>query len=124
MSDEKSLDDLLGKTPNPLERDAEDSAWLNNDEDQNSSYQTALSKITINSVGLVRAADIDQLPTELRETLWDWMAGQTMPLIDGEPWVYGHDWRRFLRWYSTKTNRKPGRLSGKIHIRDDFDDPI
>ncbi|MBR9829316.1 MAG: hypothetical protein GYB41_11820 [Oceanospirillales bacterium] len=99
MSDEKSLENLLGKTPNPLKRDAEDRAWLNDDH-QNGSYQTALSKITINSVDLVRAADIDQLPEELQQVFWDWMAGQTMPLIDGEPWVYSHDWRRFLNWYS------------------------
>jgi hypothetical protein len=63
-------------------------------------FELALSEITINNVGLVRAADIDQLPQELKLEFWDWMAGQTMPLIDGEPWVYGHDWRRFLHWYS------------------------
>lgn len=87
-------------------------------------FELALSEITINNVGLVRAVDIEQLPQELQQEFWNWMAGQTMPLIDGEPWVYGHDWRRFLRWYSAKTSRKPGRLSGKIHIGDDFDDPI
>ena len=84
----------------------------------------ALEKVIINDIDLVRAADIDQLPEELRQDFWGWMEGQTMQLIDGEPWVYGHDWRRFLRWYSAKTSRKPGRLSGKIHIGDDFDDPI
>jgi nitroreductase len=76
------------------------------------------------STALVRAADIDQLPRELREQFWEWMRGQTMPLIDGEPWVYSHDWQRFLRWYSAKTDRQPGRLAGKIQISDDFDDPI
>ncbi len=118
-----SLQRLLGTTPNPLERDGEDNAWLN-EQHRPHAFGTALSKITINNVDLVRAADIDQLPQELQQEFWDWMAGQTMPLIDGEPWVYGHDWRRFLRWYSAKTSRKPGRLSGKIHIEEDFDDPI
>lgn len=42
MSDEESLENLLGKTPNPLKRDAEDRAWLNDDH-QNGSYPSRLS---------------------------------------------------------------------------------
>jgi len=119
------LDDLLDSTPNPLVRDEDDAEWLNEQPPHSkTSQKLAFSDIQASSTGLVRAADIDQLPRELREQFWEWMRGQTMPLIDGEPWVYSHDWQRFLRWYSAKTDRQPGRLAGKIQISDDFDDPI
>jgi hypothetical protein len=85
---------------------------------------TTLSQIAINNVGLVRAADIEQLPADIRETFWTWMAGQTMPHIDGEVWIYAHDWKRFLRWYGGSARRTPGRLAGEIRMADDFDATI
>jgi hypothetical protein len=100
------LDDLLNSTPNPLERDEDDAEWLNEQPSHsNTSRKLEFSDIEVNSTGLIRAADIDQLPQELREQFWEWMRGQTMPLLDGESWVYSHDWKRFLRWYSAQTNR-------------------
>lgn len=99
------LDDLLDSTPNPLERDEDDAEWLNEQPPRiNTSRKLAFSDIQADNTGLVRAADIDQLPQELRLQFWEWMRGQTMPLIDGEPWVYSHDWKRFLHWYSAQTN--------------------
>jgi putative AlgH/UPF0301 family transcriptional regulator len=46
---------------------------------------------------LAGAADIDQLTPELRESVWLWMRGKTTALVDDEPWIYSHDWHRFLR---------------------------
>lgn len=58
-----------------------------------------LSDLQVAEDALVRAADINRLPQELQEIVWDWMRGQTMVLIDDEPWIYSHDWHRFLRWF-------------------------
>jgi hypothetical protein len=65
-----------------------------------------LSSLQKTEDALVRAADIDRLPQELQEIVWDWMRGQTMVLIDDEPWIYSHDWRRFLLWYDVQFHPK------------------
>lgn len=48
---------------------------------------------------VVRLADIEALPiwTEFRP----WILGQTCLYHAGEPWVYLHDWERFLRGESS-----------------------
>lgn len=53
----------------------------------------------IQGMQVVRLADIEALPIGPDFELW--IIGQTCLYHSGEPWVYLHDWERFLRGESS-----------------------
>lgn len=47
----------------------------------------------------------DDIPEEYKEEFFDWMFGQTMPVVDNaRNAVYAYDYERWVRWKTGKTD--------------------